>query len=137
MKDRLQIPGYVRYVDDFLVFSDDKTQLDHVRQLIREFLISLRLKLHPNKSVIFPVTEGIRFLGYRVFSTHRLLAKDNVRRFRRRVRKMQEQYSEGLMDLEAVRQRLMIWCGHAGQADTYMLRDRLFANMRFQRAKAE
>jgi len=137
VKDRLQIPGYVRYVDDFLVFSNDKTQLDHVRQLIREFLISLRLKLHPNKSVIFPVTEGIRFLGYRVFSTHCLLAKDNVRRFRRRVRKMQQQYSEGVIDLEAVRQRLMSWCGHAGQADTYMLRDRLFANMRFQRAKAE
>ena len=87
VKDRLGIKGYVRYVDDFLVFSDDKRHLADVREQIRDFLVGLRLRLHPTKSVIFPVKEGIRFLGYRVFPTHRLLPKENVRRFRRRVRR--------------------------------------------------
>lgn len=63
VKDRLAIKGYVRYVDDFLVFSDDKSYLSDVREQIRNFLISLRLRLHPAKSVIFPVESGIRFLG--------------------------------------------------------------------------
>ena len=81
--------------------------------------------------------QGIRFLGYRVFPTHRLLVKDNVRRFRRRVRKMQTQFARGEIHLEDVRQRLMSWCGHAKQADTWMLQRRLFANISFQRAKAE
>ena len=83
------------------------------------------------------IDQGIRFLGYRVFPTHRLLVKDNVRRFRRRVRKMEEEYARGAMTLEEVRQRLMSWSGHASQADTCVLRCRLFANMRFQRARAE
>ncbi len=34
VKDRLGIKGYVRYVDDFLVFSDDKQHLADVREQI-------------------------------------------------------------------------------------------------------
>ena len=74
VKERLRFKGYVRYVDDFLLFSNDKRQLNEARERISEFLVQLRLRLHPRKNAIFPVEEGIRFLGYRVFPTHRLLA---------------------------------------------------------------
>jgi RNA-directed DNA polymerase len=137
VKERLRVRGYVRYVDDFLVFGDDKQQLAEVRERVRDFLVSLRLRLHPAKSVIFPVRCGIRFLGYRVFPTHRLLPKDNVRRFRRRVRAMQEQYAAGKMSFAEVYQRLMSWIGHAKQADTYRLRERLFDTISFQRAASQ
>ena len=85
--------GYVRYVDDFLVFADDKGFLADVRYRVADFLVGLRLRLHPTKNVIFPVRDGIPFLGYRVFRTHRLLAKENVSRFRRRLRRMQREYA--------------------------------------------
>jgi retron-type reverse transcriptase len=134
VKDRLGIMGYVRYVDDFLVFSDDKSYLDEVREQVKGFLIRLRLRLHPRKSVIFPVKDGIWFLGYRVFPTHRLLPKENVRRFRRRVRGMQEDYAAGRIAFTEIHQRLMSWSGHARQANTYRLRCRLFDTISFQRA---
>jgi RNA-directed DNA polymerase len=134
VKDRLGIKGCVRYVDDFLVFSDDKSHLADVRERVRDFLVRLRLRLHPAKSVIFPVKDGIRFLGYRVFPTHRLLPKENVRRFRRRVRGMQEDYAAGRVVFAEIYQRLMNWSGHARQANTYRLRCRLFATISFQRA---
>ena len=94
--------GYVRYVDDFLVFADDKRRL--ARGAGADRAISwrrLRLRLHPDKSVVFPVEQGIRFLGYRVFPTHRLLAKENVRRFRRRMRWMQREYAAGRIGFDA------------------------------------
>lgn len=134
VKDRLGIKGYVRYVDDFLVFSDDKKHLAKVREQIRSFLVSLRLRLHPKKNVISQVKNGIRFLGFRVFPTHRLLPKDNVRRFRRRAREMQLAYSNGTMSLTDIQRRLMSWCGHALQADTYQLRCRLLDETIFCRA---
>ena len=134
IKDRLGIKGYVRYVDDFLVFSDDKKYLAEVREQIRCFLVSLRLRLHPKKNVISPVKNGIRFLGFRVFPTHRLLPKDNVRRFRRRIRAMQECYASGDISLPEIQQRMMSWSGHASQASTYHLRCSLFAAMLFRRA---
>lgn len=137
IKDRLGIRGYVRYVDDFLVFSDDKTHLADVREKIKDFLIRLRLRLHPKKSVIFPVNDGIRFLGYRVFPTHRLLPKENVRRFRRRVRRMQADYAAGRIAFTEIYQRLMSWSGHARQANTFRLRCRLFDRINFQWATTE
>ena len=96
--------------------------------------VGLRLRLHPARSVIFPVENGIRFLGYRVFPSHRLLPKENVRRFRRRVRGMQHEYGVGLASFAGIYQRLMSWVGHAKQADTHRLRCRLFDTIRFQRA---
>ena len=137
VKERLGVRGYVRYVDDFLVFGDDKDRLADLSERIGDFLSSLRLRLHPAKSVVFPVRCGIRFLGYRVFPTHRLLPKDNVRRFRRRVRAMQQQYAAGRLSFADIHQRLMSWVGHAKQADTYRLRCRLFDTIRFQRAASK
>jgi len=137
VKEHLRARGYVRYVDDFLVFSDDKPQLAEWRDQISQFLVGHRLRLHPTKNAIFPVTQGIRFLGYRVFPTHRLLIRENVRRFRRRAGRMQDQYAHRRLDLADIRQRLMSWVGHANQADTYRLQRRLFATICFQRATAQ
>jgi hypothetical protein len=125
--DRLGLGGYVRYVDDLLVFGNDKGRLAEARDRIADFLAGLRLRLHPAKTVVFPVADGIRFLGYRVFRTHRLLVKENVWRFRRRLRKLQEQYTRNEISWHELRQRVMSWIGHARQADTFRLRERLFA----------
>ena len=72
---------------------------------IERFLETLRLQIHRDKSVVFPCEEGIRFLGYRVFPTHRLLAQENVRRFRRRMRWMQREFARGRIGFEAIRPR--------------------------------
>jgi retron-type reverse transcriptase len=133
--DRLGL-SYVRYVDDFLVFADDKTHLHAVKQQVEPFLAGLRLQIHGDKSVVFPCTQGIRFLGYRVFPTHRRLVPENVRRFRRRMRRMQREFAAGRIGFDAIRPRIMSWIGHARHADTYRLRADLFARMPFQRAAA-
>jgi retron-type reverse transcriptase len=135
--DRLGVGGYVRYCDDFLVFAADKAALAGVRRPIGDFLAGLRLRLHPTKNVVFPVRQGIPFLGYRVFPTHRLLAKANVWRFRRRLRRMQRQYAQHEISSEEVVQRVMSWTGHARQADTHRLRERLFLEHPFCRTVAK
>lgn len=137
VKDRLQIEGYVRYVDDFLLFNDDKHILGKARTEIAAFLATLRLRLHPKKNVVFPVTQGIRFLGYRVFPTHRLVVKENVWRFLRRVKRMQSDYRDGKTSFAQIQKRITSWSAHAAHADTYRLRQRLFDMITFQRASTE
>jgi retron-type reverse transcriptase len=134
VQDRLRAGAYVRYVDDFLVFGNDKARLAAVRDQVAAFLAGLRLRLHPDKSVIFPVRQGIRFLGYRVFPTHRLLVPENVWRFRRRLRRLQGRYARNEIALDHARRRVASWIGHALRADTYRLRERLFGEHRFRRA---
>ena len=65
---------------------------------------------------------------------HHLLVKDNVHRFRRRVRRMQRLYANREIEISEVRQRLMSWAGHARQVD---IRERLLATIGFQKARAE
>ena len=84
--------------------------------------------------MVFPCDQGIRFLGYRVFPTHRLLARENVRRFRRRMRWKQREFASGRIGFDAIRPRIMSWIGHARHADTYRLRADMFRRMFFQRA---
>ena len=134
IKEQLRIPGYVRYADDLLPFSNDKNELHDARDAIREFLAGFRLKLHPRKSEIFPVTAGIRFLGYRVFPTHRLLDKANVLRFRRRLRRLQRAYAAGRVTAPQIRARLISWTGHASHAKTFRLIRRLLAEHKFLRS---
>ena len=55
---------YLRYVDDFCCFADDKAFLVEMRHVIREFLFGLRVRLNEGKSRIRQVTEGIEFLGF-------------------------------------------------------------------------
>jgi len=131
--DRMGL-SYVRYVDDLLVFADDKRRLHEVRSQVEHVLEGFRLQIHRDKSVVFPCAQGIRFLGYRVFPTHRLLAKNNVRRFRRRLRGMQRAFAAGRIGFDVIRPRIMSWLGHARHADTYRLRGDLFRRMPFQRA---
>jgi RNA-directed DNA polymerase len=126
----VQLPRATR----LLIFADDKQRLHEVRLEVERFLGTLRVQIHQNKSVVFPCEEGIRFLGYRAFPTHRLLAQENVRRFRRRMRWMQRAFAAGQIGFDAIRPRIMSWIGHALHANTYRLRTDMFDRMRFQRA---
>ena len=136
-KEVLRAPGYVRYVDDFAIFHDDKQWLGEARQRCVAYLADYRLKLHPKKSVIARVEDGCRFLGFRVFPGRCLLPRENVQRMRRRLRTMQAAFAAGDVDLASIRQRLMSWIGHASHAESELLRADLFDSTVFSRTAEE
>ncbi|UCE08084.1 MAG: RNA-dependent DNA polymerase, partial [bacterium] len=83
------------------------------------------------KCQIFPVDQGTDFLGYRIFPTHRLVRKANVKRFKRKLRKYQQEYAAGRMSWSEINQRVQSWLGHACWADSYRLRKELFEGIVF------
>lgn len=85
IKHILKIKHYLRYCDDFIIFSNDKTELHKYAQLIREFCWN-RLHLKLSKADVFPTRHGIDFLGYRHFpSGYMLLRKSTAKRLRRKM----------------------------------------------------
>ncbi|MDX1979880.1 MAG: RNA-directed DNA polymerase [Bryobacteraceae bacterium] len=88
MNRRLRPACYIRYVDDFLVFGDDKAALDEWRVAAEHCLAGLRLTIHPRKSRVYHVADGVTFLGWRVFPEHTRLVRANVVRFRQRMREI-------------------------------------------------
>jgi RNA-directed DNA polymerase len=129
VKRELHCAAYVRYVDDWLLFADDKSQLWEWKSCLGEFLQSLRLVMHPRKSVIYPAAGGIPFLGWRLFPTHRRLKRDNVRDFCRRFRVQVQAYQCGEISLADLTACTRAWIAHAAHGDTYRLRARLFQAM--------
>lgn len=127
VKQQLRCRAYLRYMDDFVLFADDKAQLHAWRAAIQEFLATrLRLVLHPRKSVVFPVAVGLDFCGLRLYPTHRRLRRSSVRRFVRRFRRQRAAYRRGHLSLAAVTTSVRSWIAHAAHGDTWRLRRRLF-----------
>ncbi len=128
IKEELKARYYLRYMDDFIIldFSTDRLN-EHKKEIARFLRERLLLNLNENKTTIFPADHGIDFLGYRVWHDHRKLRRDNVRRFKRRLKSMEKKYLEGKITLPEVETAVGSWIAHALHADTYRLRRKLFA----------
>ncbi|MEZ4768465.1 MAG: RNA-directed DNA polymerase [Caldilineales bacterium] len=127
VKRRLRCQGYLRYVDDFLLFADDKRQLWAWKAAIRSLLAGLRLTLHERESTVYPVAGGIPFLGFRVFPDHRRLKRRNGVAFARRLRIAYRAVAAGDLTYEELQRRVQGWIAHARHGDTRGLRRSLLA----------
>lgn len=101
VKEALQVRGYVRYMDDMLLWGDDRRELQHVQGECERFAgDELRLEFKPAQ--IRRVERGICFLGCRLFPTHVELNRRSKQRWQRRVRFLEKAYRLGLLsDLDS------------------------------------
>jgi hypothetical protein len=118
----LKCKAYLRYVDDFLLFSDDKHELAGWRKQIIHKLAGLRLTLHEECAQIFPTCTGIPFLGFRVYPDHRLLKTRKAIHFRRKLKQLLLDYSNGLLDFQKLNQTIESWTHYVSSGDTWGLR---------------
>ncbi|ABW25404.1 conserved hypothetical protein [Acaryochloris marina MBIC11017] len=133
VKEQLKTKKYVRYVDDFALFDDSREQLVQARQAIEAYLNQLRLKIHPIKSQIVATHHGVAFLGFRIFPAHIRVQNANIRRSRKRLRKLQKAYAQGEISATMIDQSIQSWVAHLSHADTWQLRQRIFADLVFAR----
>lgn len=122
VKRKLRVSAYLRYVDDFLLFGDDKADLWRWRQAIQDFLASLRLTLHPGSSTVYPVRAGIPFLGWRLYPDHRRLQRKNGVAFQRRYRRKRRALARGELTPAQLHQSVQGWIAHVQHGQTWGLR---------------
>jgi retron-type reverse transcriptase len=122
VKRQLGCKAYLRYVDDFLLFSDSKAQLHEWRQAVIDRLARLRLTIHKPQAHPRPVTEGIPFLGFVIYPDHRLLKRRKGIAYRRRLRRLLECAPQAQLEAS-----LQGWINHLRYADTFGLRRAMLA----------
>lgn len=127
VKRNLRCKPYLRYVDDFLLFSNSKTQLWQWRTEINDFLASLRLKMHMHRSTVFPVKNGIPVLGFQVYPFYKRVKTRNARAFSRRLKTNLRHYARQEIDKATLDARINGWVAHVAHGQTWKLRQSLFS----------
>ncbi len=128
----LRCPAYLRYVDDFLLFGDDKRQLWAWKEAIIARLATLRLTIHHARAQVRPVAEGIPFLGFVVFPQERRLKRRKGVAFQRRLRSIAQLYAEGKLPRERMIASLKGWLNHVRYANTAGLRRSLVRSVQLR-----
>lgn len=86
IKHSLKCRYYFRYMDDLLFIHPSKEQLLLWRNEIKIFLeTNLKLKLHPKKQTLQPVSRGIDFCGYIVKPDYTLVRRRTVKKLKNKL----------------------------------------------------
>ncbi len=130
VKQKLKVRAYLRYVDDFALFSNDKKELREWRAAIINFLAGLRLTIHEESAHTRPVWKGITFLGFIVFPDHRRLKPPKGYAFRRRWKHLYSMRKNGMMSSDDLKVHAVAWANHARYGDTWNLRRKILNSVK-------
>jgi retron-type reverse transcriptase len=131
VREELKVGCYVRYVDDIALFGDDRDFLAAARSSIEEYLANLRLQIHPVKSQLFEPRHGACFVGFRVLPDRLRVRAENLRRARKRLRRLQGVYRDGGIGFGKLTECVRSWIAHLEHGDTWNLRKRVFDALTF------
>ena len=129
VKEQLHIQYYGRYMDDFFLIHPDKEYLQFCLREIRAYMDSLGLELN-EKTQIFPIRNGIDFLGFHTYLTEsgkviRKLRHSSIKRMRAKLRHWEKEYPAGLVTREQILQSWQAWDAHAAHGNTWALRQQV------------
>lgn len=127
IKDHLQVKGYVRYMDDFISFSEKKDDLQELLKKIEIFVQqTLKLELKEKATTLAPVAEGVSFLGFRIYPRIIRIRRENLVRMRKKIRMKEKLYLKGeIKEVDLIRSVNSI-IGHVTHVNSQFERRRIF-----------
>lgn len=117
VKEVLHVRYYGRYMDDFYLISEDKEALREAWRKIEQLLAPRGLELN-QKTQIFPLRNGLDFLGFHTYLTDsgkviRKVRRSSKDRMRRKLRKYAVMYENGAMTRKQIEESYQSWRAHA------------------------
>lgn len=141
VKEVLRIRYYGRYMDDFYLIHEDKAVLKDAWSRIEKHLAARGLELN-GKTNIFPLRNGLDFLGFHTYLTDtgkviRKVRRSSRERMKRKLRKFSVMYAAGAITKEEITASYQSWRSHAmhGQCRSLVQKyDRIFEQIFTQRS---
>lgn len=125
----LGIEYYIRYMDDVIILSNSKVQLRYWKDTISSFLeTELELQLN-QKTCIRPISQGIEFVGYRIWENRVVLRKSTTLRIKRSLKGIRKQYRDYEMTFERATDTFVSYIGMLKHTDSEALINKLYADM--------
>lgn len=122
IKECLREKHYLRYMDDFVIVSNNKEHLQEDLRQIRRIVEGLGLELN-KKTCIYPLCQGVAWLKWRFVLTPsgkviRRMNDRNIAKMRRKLRRMKAQCDAGKMSPDVPRESLRSWTANARRGNT-------------------
>ena len=117
--------GYLRYMDDFIIFSDNKSEL---KKMLRETEVFLHgnLKLELKKNIQLNYCRlGIPFLGYRVFPLTVRLIRQSKKRFIKKFKQYERKFELGIWNESTLQKHILPLFEFVKFADSLRLRKQI------------
>lgn len=120
---------YVRGMDDFIIIANSKRDLQFLLSDIKLYLENIHLELN-DKTAIFPIANGVDFLGYHHYLTEsgavvQKLRRSSVKKVKQRIKDWTYLYENHQISAQEIKDSFMAWDAFAAYGDTYELRRKL------------
>ena len=114
---------WARYVDDLVVFSNDKGKLWNIRRETIKFLEKLRLVIHEGSAQPTPTSQGITFLGFRIFPEYARLKRQKLINANRKISDSLQATRNAEITEKHFQDQLRGWLNHVRWGNTWHLRN--------------
>lgn len=131
IKEQLRIKAYVRYMDDMVLWHQDKTALKGALSAIESF-VHEKLQCELKPPALQRTRNGLPFLGYHIFPYHIRLTQQSKQRFIKKMTLIDERYHSGEWDEAKCRRHVLPLIDFTRKADTYLFRKNVLLRLEGQ-----
>jgi len=124
IKEKMKIRGYVRYMDDMVLWSNNQDQLKTAHQHLADKL-SGEYDLELKNLIINTVKSGLPFLGYTVYTSVMKLSSKSKIRFRKKMKRAYFHLIEGNWDQQIFQRHVSSIVAFAEHAESLDFRKKV------------
>lgn len=115
---------YVRYMDDFIIFCNDKNDAKRILKIVKSEVQKVNLTLNENKTYICKITHRFTFLktDFKVTKTGKvikMITRLNVTKQRQKLKKLAKMVDDGLLTYKDAQTSYQSWRGYALKKNAY------------------
>ena len=121
IKEELKCRTYVRYMDDLVLWHEDKNRLRAAHRSVSHF-VEKKLKVCLKPEVLNQARRGLTFCGYVVYPFHIRLSRRSKQRYIKRIRELDEKHKTGQWDEAACQRRAQALISFTRHADSVRFR---------------
>ncbi len=127
VKQTLHVRHYIRYMDDFVLFSPDKDHLKIQQAALATFLEEqLKLRINPASSFLNKAQNGLSFLGVRIFRTQIRTHPKSLKLICAKIRRKNYLLAQGLIGADSFIATMNSYYAHLKKYTPNSLKKRIF-----------
>lgn len=123
--EQLRVGAYVRYMDDILLFGQDRIALMQHYKAFRHY-VETQLQVTFKPMQMGHVAQGIPYLGYRLYPNRVMLGRNSKQRFKRKYKRYCENLAKEIWNEKDFQEHVLPLLAYVIHADSLQWRRQFF-----------